>query len=104
MPRTSPEGVTNMASQKIILPPSEMALRPNGKYERKNEQTIEERNFQVALIFIECYFSQQPPTGAKVATLSRENIKRTMEKSLSSPQVRYVITFEHQATSCHLTG
>jgi hypothetical protein len=79
-----------MPSEKITLPPPEMVQRPGGKWQRVNKQTIEERVFQVALMYMESYFTQQPPIGVKTATKSRETIKRTMEKTLNSSQVRYV--------------
>jgi hypothetical protein len=91
-----------MASKKITLPPSEMIMRPNGKMERRNVQTIEERNFQVALIIIESYFSQRPPTGVKLATMSRDAIRRTMDKSLISPQVRYVLALVYRSFTSHV--
>lgn len=69
-----------------------MALRENGQWERKNTQTIEERIFQVALILIEMHFSQQTPTAVKYPTKTREAIRRTMEKTLNSSQIRYVFT------------
>jgi hypothetical protein len=80
-----------MPSEKITLPPSEMVQQPGGKWQRVNKQTIEERVFQVALMYMESYFTQQPPIGVKTATKSRETIKRTMEKTLNSSQVRYVM-------------
>ncbi len=86
-----------MPSEEITLPPSEMIQRPGGKWQRVNKQTIEERLFQVALIYMESYFTQHPPIGVKTAIKSRETIKRTMEKTLNSSQVRYVVADQHPA-------
>jgi hypothetical protein len=84
-----------MPSEKITLPPSEMIQQSGGQLQRVNTQTVEERVFQVALIYMEGYFTQQPPIGVKTATKSRETIKRTMEKTLNSSQVRYVAAYQH---------
>jgi hypothetical protein len=88
--QTTVEEVLKMPPEEITLPPSEMIQRPDGKWQRVNKQTIEERMFQVALIYMESYFTQQPPTGLKTATKSREVMKKIMEKTLNSSQVRYV--------------
>jgi len=86
-----------MPSENITLPASEMIQRPGGQLQRINTQTVEERVFQVALMYMESYFTQQPPMGVKTATKSRETIKRTMEKTLNSSQVRYVTAHQHRA-------
>lgn len=90
------EEASKMPSGKITLPPSEMIQRPGGQLQRVNTQTVEERVFQVALMYMESYFTQQPPIGVKTATKSRETIKRTMEKTLNSSQVRYVPAHRHR--------
>jgi hypothetical protein len=84
-----------MPSEKITLPPSEIIQRSGGQLQRVNAQTVEERVFQVALMYMESYFTQQPPIGVKTATKSRETIKRTMEKTLNSSQVRYVVAHSY---------
>lgn len=86
-----------MPSEKITLPPSEMIQQSGGQLQRVNTQTVEERVFQVALIYMESYFTQQPPMGVKTATKSRETIKKTMEKTLNSSQVRYVAAYQHRS-------
>ena len=83
-----------MPSEKITLPPSEMIQRSGGQLQRVNTQTVEERVFQVALMYMESYLTQRPPIGMKTATKSRETIKRTMERTLNSPQVRYVVAHQ----------
>lgn len=93
-----------MPSEKITLPPSEMVQRPDGRWQRKNTQTNEERTFQVAMIFIESYFTQLPPIGVKTVTKSRETIKKIMDKTLNSPQVRYVVTLAHQLNNSHIVS
>jgi hypothetical protein len=91
------EEASKMPSEKITLPPSEMIQRSGGQLQRVNTQTVEERVFQVALMYMESYFTQQPPMGVKTATKSRETIKRTMEKTLNSSQVRYAAAHQHGA-------
>jgi hypothetical protein len=95
--RVPQEEAYKMPSEKITLPPSEMIQRSGGHLQRVNTQTVEERVFQVALMYMESYFTQQPPIGVKTATKSRETIKRTMEKTLNSSQVRYVAVHQHRA-------
>lgn len=96
--QTKVDEVLKMPSEKITLLPSEMIQRSGGKWQRVNKQTIEERLFQVALIYMESYLTQLPPMGLKTATKSREAIKTTLEKTLNSSQVRYVTADQNPAT------
>ncbi|KAI9736551.1 MAG: hypothetical protein M1818_006062 [Claussenomyces sp. TS43310] len=68
--------------------PAEMITRPNGRRERVNTQTIEERNFNLALIVIECHFTKQPPMGRRTVKLAVDTVRRTMDKTLNNPEVR----------------
>jgi palmitoyltransferase len=79
------------SSETVTLPPSKTIQRSNGALQRVNEQTIEERIFQFALITIECHFTQKPPIGRKVAQNARDTIKKIMDKTLQQPVVREVL-------------
>lgn len=54
-----------------------------------NSQSIEERNFQAALIMTECHFTRKPPIGRKTVNMTLATIKRTMEKTLNVSEIRY---------------
>lgn len=54
-----------------------------------NTQSIEERNFQAALIMTECHFTRKPPIGRKTVNMTLATIKRTMEKTLNVSEIRY---------------
>jgi hypothetical protein len=86
----APQAYSAMTPEKITLPASKTIQRPNGNWQRANTQTIEERIFQFALITIECHFTQKPPIGRKTAQNARDTIRRTMEKTLTRSEVRYV--------------
>lgn len=68
---------------------SNMVTRIDGT-EGFNSQSIEERNFQAALIMAECHFTRKPPIGRKTVNKTLETIKRTMEKTLNVSEIRYV--------------
>lgn len=61
-----------------------------------NSQSIEERNFQAALIMTECHFTRKPPIGRKTVNMTLATIKRTMEKTLNVSEIRY------DSTSCYV--
>ncbi|KFY12614.1 hypothetical protein V492_03792 [Pseudogymnoascus sp. VKM F-4246] len=56
-----------------------------------NSQSIEERNFQAALIMTECHFTRKPPIGRKTVNMTLATIKRTMEKTLNVSEIREVL-------------
>lgn len=61
--------------------------------QRKNTQTIEERNFQAALLGLEIRFEETPGFGAKSIPNSKPDVKKmvtsTLEMSLHKSDVRY---------------
>lgn len=67
---------------------SNMVTRIDGT-EGFNSQSIEERNFQAALIMTECHFTRKPPIGRKTVNMTLATIKRTMEKTLNVSEIRY---------------
>jgi palmitoyltransferase len=61
--------------------------------QRKNVQTIEERNFQAALLGLELRFEETPGFGLKSIPNSKPDVKKmitsTLEMSLHKSDVRY---------------
>lgn len=66
-----------------------------------NSQSIEERNFQAALIMTECHFTRKPPIGRKTVNMTLATIKRTMEKTLNVSEIRYCYMWLCLAQGCH---
>jgi hypothetical protein len=73
--------------QTITMAP-ELVTRANGKVERKNTQSCEERNFQMALIMTESHFSKRPPIGPRTLAATLAGIRKTMDKTLNHAEVR----------------
>jgi hypothetical protein len=66
-----------------------MVERPNGKMQRVNMQSIEERNFNAALAMVESHFTRRPPLGPKTFAKTLETVRRTMDKTLNKSEIRY---------------
>jgi len=56
---------------------------------RKNTQTIEERNFQVALISLELHFEGKAALGPNSMVDVKKTVDLTLNKSLNKAEVRY---------------
>lgn len=69
---------------------SNMVTRIDGT-EGFNHQSIEERNFQAALIMAEAHFSKRPPVGRKTVNKTVETVRRTMDKTLNVSEIREVL-------------
>ncbi len=69
---------------------SNMVTRIDGT-EGFNHQSIEERNFQAALIMAESHFSKCPPIGRKTVNKTTETVRRTMDKTLNVSEIREVL-------------
>lgn len=74
----------------IFIMSSDLVIR-DSRQERINTQSIEERNFQAALIMIEAHFTRQPPIGRKTFNKALETVRRTMDKTLNKPDIRCVL-------------
>jgi hypothetical protein len=80
------------AGVKMEVMASTMITKNDRRKEGVNNQSIEERNFQAALLMTECHFTKRPPVGRKTVNKTLEAIRRTMEKTLNQSEIRYTAT------------
>jgi palmitoyltransferase len=79
-------------NRESILPtPYQISSTENGgkMAVRKNDQTIEERSFQGALICLDGHFMKLPGFGDRTLPECRAMIKSALDASLNKSEVRY---------------
>lgn len=67
------------------------AVTPTTMSRRKNNQTIEERGFQICLVSLELHFEPLGGLGPKSLPEVKKMIGKTLDMSLNKAEVRFVL-------------